>query len=125
VGYADPARFANPIALGTDGIGANMIEEFRLAYVMQRSANVTASPETAWSWLESGWNLVPEAKDDRVVWSYDPMDPWHLAFTAGVHPLEVTIDGEVMLKDGLATRVDGAEVRAKAAEQAARLHGRL
>jgi cytosine/adenosine deaminase-related metal-dependent hydrolase len=125
VGYADPARFANPIALGTDGIGANMIEEFRLAYVMQRSANVTASAETAWSWLETGWRLVPEAKDDRVVWSYDPMDPWHLAFTAGVRPLEVTVDGEVMLKDGVATRVDGAEVRAKAGEQAARLHARL
>ncbi len=26
VGYADPARFSNPVALGTDGIGANMIE---------------------------------------------------------------------------------------------------
>ena len=41
VGYAEPARFANPVALGTDGIGANMIESFRLAYVMQRSVDVT------------------------------------------------------------------------------------
>jgi hypothetical protein len=125
VGYADPARFANPIALGTDGIGANMIEEFRLAYVMARSVDVTASPETAWSWLEAGWKLVPEARTDLVLWSYQPMDPWHLAFTAGVRPLEVTIDGEVVLKDGVSTRVNAAEIRAKAAEQAARLHARL
>ena len=33
VGYANPARFVNPVALGTDGIGADMLEEFRLAYV--------------------------------------------------------------------------------------------
>ncbi|MEX1334037.1 MAG: amidohydrolase family protein, partial [Candidatus Limnocylindrales bacterium] len=37
VGYADPRRFRNPVALGTDGIGGNVIEAFRLAYVMQRS----------------------------------------------------------------------------------------
>ena len=34
VGYANPARFSNPVALGTDGIGANVIESFRLAYVI-------------------------------------------------------------------------------------------
>ncbi|MGI9586121.1 MAG: amidohydrolase family protein, partial [Acidimicrobiia bacterium] len=47
VGYANPARFANPVALGTDGIGANMIESFRLAYVMQRSVDVTVGPDPA------------------------------------------------------------------------------
>ena len=125
VGYADPARFSNPVALGTDGIGANMIEEFRLAYVMQRSTDVTASPETAWGWLETGWNLVPECLDDRVVWSYRPMNPWHLAFTPGVRPLEIEVDGRTVLRNGAPTRVDAGEVRAKAAEQAARLHARL
>jgi len=125
VGYANPARFDNPIALGTDGIGANMIESFRLAYVMQRSIDVTATPDTAWSWLENGWDLVPEARDDRVTWSYDPMDPWHIAFTPGIRPLEVEIDGEVVYADGAPTRVDAEEIRAKAREQAARLHARL
>ena len=125
VGYANPARFDNPIALGTDGIGANMIESFRLAYVMQRSIDVTATPDTAWSWLENGWNLVPEARDDRVTWSYDPMDPWHIAFTPGIRPLEVEIYGEVVYADGAPTRVDAEEIRAKAREQAARLHARL
>lgn len=125
VGYADPARFRNRVALGTDGIGANMIESFRLAYVMQRSVDVTVGPDPAWSWLENGWELVPEAREDEVTWSYDPMDPWHIAFTAGVHPVEVTIGGDVVYADGAPTRVDAEEIRAKAREQAARLHARL
>ncbi len=125
VGYANPARFSNPVALGTDGIGANMIESFRLAYVMHRSVDVTVGPDPAWSWLEQGWDIVPEARNDEVTWSYDPMDPWHIAFTAGVHPVQVMVDGEVVFADGQSTRVDGEEVRAKAREQAQRLHAKL
>jgi cytosine/adenosine deaminase-related metal-dependent hydrolase len=125
VGYADPARFPNQVALGTDGIGANMIESFRLSYVMQRSVDVTATPDTSWAWLENGLNLVPGARNDEVTWSYDPMDPWHIAFTPGIHPVEVKIDGEVVYADGAPTRVDANEIRAKAREQAARLHARL
>ena len=125
VGYAEPARFENPVALGTDGIGADMIETFRLAYVMQRSVDVTATPETAWGWLEQGWHLVPEARDDTVTWSYDPMVPWHVAFTAGIRPLDIVVDGERVLEDGEPTRVDAFEIRSKAAEQASRLHARL
>ncbi|MFQ5967570.1 MAG: hypothetical protein ACE5MI_08150, partial [Acidimicrobiia bacterium] len=125
VGYAHPARFAEPVALGTDGIGGNVVESFRLAYVMQRSVDVTASPEVAWSWLENGWDLMPEAKNDEVTWSYEPIDPWHVAFTPGIRPVEVKVDGEVVLSEGRPTRVDAAEVRAKAREQAERLHARL
>ena len=33
VGYGRPARFA-PVALGTDGIGADMLDEFRLAFAL-------------------------------------------------------------------------------------------
>jgi cytosine/adenosine deaminase-related metal-dependent hydrolase len=125
VGYANPSRFSNPVALGTDGIGANMIESFRLAYVMHRSVDVTVGPDPAWSWLEQGWDIVPEARGDEVTWSYDPMDPWHIAFTAGVRPVEVRVDGEVVFADGHPTKVDGEEVRAKAREQAKRLHSKL
>ncbi len=125
VGYANPARFSNPVALGTDGIGANVIESFRLAYVMQRSIDVTAGPDRAWSWLETGWDIMPEARNDEVTWSYEPMDPWHLAFTPGVRPIEVKVDGQTVFADGKTTRVDADEVRAKAAEQAGRLHSRL
>jgi cytosine/adenosine deaminase-related metal-dependent hydrolase len=126
VGYAYPARRSNPIALGTDGIGADMLEEFRLAYVRLRESDISASPDTVWSWLENGYRLVPEARHDRVVWSYDAADsPWHVAFSPGVRALDVDIDGEPALRDGIPTRVDLDEVRARAAEQARRLHARL
>ena len=122
VGYARPASRSNPIVLGTDGIGADMLDEFRLAFVRHREDDLEVSPEAAWSWLENGWRLVPEARGDVVRWSYDAMDPWSLAFTTDVRAVEVEMDGEVVLRDGLATRVDPIEVRAKAAEQARRLH---
>jgi cytosine/adenosine deaminase-related metal-dependent hydrolase len=125
VGYADPRRFSNPVALGTDGIGADMLTAFQLAYYLHRSVEVTASPETAWSWLAEGWNLVPEARHDRVLWSYEPMEPWHLAFTARPTPIEIEVGGTIVWNEGGPTRVDVAEIRSKAAEQAARLHDRL
>ncbi len=125
VGYANPARFDNPVVLGTDGIGANMIETFRLAYALHRSVDITAGPDTVWSWLENGWDLMPECREDRVIWSYEPMDPWHLAFTPGVRPLRIDVGGETVFENGQPTRVDPNEIRAKAREQAARLHARL
>jgi len=125
VGYARPARFANPMALGSDGIGADMLDEFRLAYVRHREDDVSASPEVAWGWLATGWDLFPEARSDRVTWSYADMDPWHLAFTTGVGPLTVEVDGEHVLVDGRPTRVDPDEIRARAAEEAVRLHRRI
>lgn len=127
VGYARPAARPNPVVLGTDGIGADMMEEFRLAYVAHRADDVLASPEAAWRWLEEGYRFVPEAHADRVTWSYDHADsPWHVAYTPGMRALEVVAaDGEVLVRDGRPTRVDLDEVRAKAAEQAARLFARL
>ena len=102
-----------------------MLDEFRVAYVRLREDDVTATPETAWSWLETGWRLFPEAREDTVTWSYDRMDPWSLAFTTGVQATDVTVDGETVLRDGRPTRVDADEVRAKAAEAAARLFAKL
>lgn len=125
VGYARPTRFGNRVVLGSDGIGAAMLEEFQLAYVCHRADDVTASPETAWRWLAAGAELVPEVASDEVTWSYAPMDAWHVAFTPGIRPVRVVVDGEVVLEHGRPTRVDADEVRAKAAEQAARLHARL
>ncbi len=126
VGYANPRRRAGRVALGTDGIGGDMLEEFRLAYVRAREAGLDATPDDAWAWVGAGWELVPEAAGDTVRWSYDGVDdPWRLAFTPGVHARDVWVDGEQVLRDGQPTRVDAAEVRAKAAEQAERLFRRL
>lgn len=125
VGYARPARFPGPVALGTDGIGADLLEEFRLAFAALRASDVTASPEVPWAWLAEGWRLFPEAAADRVRWSYPVADPWHLAYTPGVHPREVWVDGRLVVADGRPLTVDEAEIRAKAAEQATRLFARL
>jgi cytosine/adenosine deaminase-related metal-dependent hydrolase len=125
VGYADPTRFDNVIALGTDGIGSDMLDEFRLAYVRLREAHVTQTPETPWAWLQNGWELFPEALGDAVSWSYEPIDPWRLAFTTGINPVSVECDGDVIWSDGAPTRVDAAEIKAKAAEQAQRLFATL
>ena len=125
VGYAKPDRFVNPVALGTDGIGADMFAEFQLAYFKQRDDDIHASPDAAWSWLEHGWELFPEAQSDRVTWSYAPIEPWHLAFTPTIRAIDVEINQRQVLNDGIPTLVDADEIRAKAREQASRLHAAL
>jgi cytosine/adenosine deaminase-related metal-dependent hydrolase len=125
VGYAAPARRPNNVVLGTDGIGADMLEEFRLAYVAHRADDVLASPDSAWSWLEAGYQFFPEAQTDRVRWNYPTISPWHVAFTPGIRALDVEVDGKLIISAGCPTQVDESEVRAKAAEQARRLHSLL
>ena len=125
VGYSRPDRFTNPVALGTDGIGADMLEEFRLAFVRHREHDVTVAPDQAWGWLETSRTLFPDTANDLVRWSYSPMDPWHLAYSPGVSPTRVEVGGEVVWAGGAPTRVDGAEIRAKAAEAAVQLFARI
>ncbi len=125
VGYARPARFSNPVALGTDGIGAAMFDEFRVAFARLRESDVTASPDDAWRWLETNRGLFPEVADDTVTWTYSSIEPWHLAYTTDIRAVDVTVDGELVLANGTATRVDADEVRARAAEQATRLFAKL
>ena len=127
VGYARPTDRRNRVVLGTDGIGADMLEEARLAYVALRAHDVTATPETVWGWLENGYEFIPECRDDTVTWSYDHADsPWHVAFSPGVRALDVTrSDGQVLLRAGKPVLVDIEETRAKAAEAAQRLFSRL
>jgi cytosine/adenosine deaminase-related metal-dependent hydrolase len=124
VGYARPARFPR-VALGSDGIGASMLDEFALAYAMHRADDVTATPDTAWSWLSAGADLVPEVRGDEVTWSADRADPWYLAFTPGVRAERVVVDGEVVVEAGRVTTVDGERIRARAWEEAKRLWQRL
>ncbi|MGH8989130.1 MAG: amidohydrolase family protein [Acidimicrobiales bacterium] len=126
VGYAEPRSWSGPVVLGSDGIGADMLEELRFAYTRAREQDVLATPAEAWAWLEAGWGLVPEALGDRVRWSYDKVDdPWCLAFTPGVRALDVWVGDQQVLAGGIATRVEASEVRARAAEQASRLFARL
>lgn len=136
VGYANPMRFesgdaspnggaTNPIALGTDGIGADMLDEFRVAFVRARERDVTITPDRMWGWLEAGRTLFPETENDVVSWNYDIMDPWRLAYTTQISPTSVEIDGTTIWADGAPTLVDGDEIKAKAAEAATRLFTKL
>jgi cytosine/adenosine deaminase-related metal-dependent hydrolase len=124
VGYGRPARFPR-VALGTDGIGADMLDEFRIAFALARNDDLANGGATVWEWLATGWELFPEARRDVVEWSYAPMDPDRLAYTTGVHPTRVEVDGEVVLDASGPTRVDAREIRARAAEQASRLFRRM
>jgi cytosine/adenosine deaminase-related metal-dependent hydrolase len=124
VGYGRPSRFPC-VALGTDGIGADMLEELRFAFALARADDPTASADVVWAWLAEGWELVPGARADRVEWSYTPMDPWHLVYTPGVRARRVEIDGEIVLDETGPTRVDATEIRARAAEASARLFARM
>jgi cytosine/adenosine deaminase-related metal-dependent hydrolase len=126
VGYANPAMRPNKIVLGTDGIGADMLEEFRISYARLRESNVLQTPDTAWQWLANGWDFFPEALNDVVTWNYETVEPWHIAFSPGVRATHVVRgDGTTLLDRGVAALVDAAEVRAKAKEQATRLFARL
>lgn len=66
--------------------------------------------------MEAERALVSGIADEEVTWSFDPIDPWHVAFIPDIGPLRVVADGEVVLDEDGRTRVDAAEVRAKVAE---------
>jgi cytosine/adenosine deaminase-related metal-dependent hydrolase len=126
VGYANPVRFSNDIALGTDGIGADMLEEARLAYVRLRESDVTQTPETVWQWLRNAEKFFPEISRDSVTWSYDNVDsPWHAAFTPGIRCVEVRVDGNLVVDNGKPTQFDINEIRNKAFEATTKLHKKL
>ena len=125
VGYAAPARFKNRVGLGTDGIGANMLEEFRIGYARLREFQVQESPETIWDMLSVNTSLFPQCQDDQITWSYDEIDPWHLAFTSGVRPLDIEMDGKPIMKDGTFLEIDSLEIRAKAGEAAEKLFKKI
>ena len=126
VGYANPVRFSNDITLGTDGIGADMLEEARLAYVRLRESDVTQTPETVWQWLRNAEKFFPEIVRDSVTWSYDNVDsPWHAAFTPGIRCVEVRVDGNLVVDNGKPTHFDMNEIRSKAFEAATKLHKKL
>lgn len=126
VGYAHPASRRNPVVLGTDGIGADMLEEARLAFVRHRESDLAATPDVAWGWLAAGAELVPEVRSDAVVWSGPgAADPWHGAYTTGMRAEHVSVGGRVIVAEGKPVAFDFDEIRAKASEAAARLHARL
>ena len=126
VGYARPSRFANPVALGTDGIGADMVAEFQLAFVAARADDVTHQPRHGLGLARAGVGVVPGgARRPRHVGvrTDEPVAP---GVHAGWYARSMsTLPASRRSGTESRSRVDAGEIRAKAAEQAARLHARL
>ena len=104
VGYARPARFANPVALGTDGIGADMLDEFRVAFARHREDDVTASRRRGLGLAgRRAGRCSPRRSTTGSRWSYaadGPVARWPTPPTCARS--RSTVDGEVVLADGAA-----------------------
>ena len=126
VGYAKPTARPNTVLLGSDGIGSDMQEEARLAYVRLREFDSSSTPDIVAGWLDNGRDVFPESRTDQVTWRYPRAgDPWHMIFTTGLRVEQVDVGGTTVVRHGTTVLVDEHEVRAKAAEAAVRLHRRM
>jgi len=119
VGYARTGSFGDRVALGTDGIGADMFEELRAAFFKARDAHAPWLAEACVAALANGQRLAsdllgvrlgsldPGAAADLVVLDYDSPTPlhagnlaWHLVFgISSLHVRDVLIDGAWRLRD--------------------------
>jgi putative selenium metabolism protein SsnA len=119
VGYAPVAKFGRRLALGTDGIGADMFDEARFAYFKSRDSR---SGLTAADWLQvlaNNQRLASEMFGDKfgaldagcpadlLVLDYQPPTPltsenlaWHLAFAMSSASVEsVMVRGRFVIKN--------------------------
>jgi putative selenium metabolism protein SsnA len=142
VGRAPLVAIGERVALGTDGIGADMFEEGRTAYLRRRDEDL----ETVMSWpldrLAEGarvageafgepllGRLVPGAPADAVVLRYPAVTPVdastlaaHWLFGIGAGSVrDVVVAGERVVADGRLVRVDADAVAAEARDGATRL----
>jgi putative selenium metabolism protein SsnA len=137
---------AGRVALGTDGIGADMFEESRVAYLRRREETLEASPSAVLAMLARGagvasrafdepllGSLQPGAPADVVVLDYDPPTamadeqlPGHWIFgLSAAQVRHVLVNGEVVLRERQPTRVDAAELAIEARRAARLLWKRL
>lgn len=137
VGYADPKTFGPRVALGTDGMDADLFMEARVAHLRAREAHGPAGGIDAVALLANTRRLADLALGERpgdwIVLDYDPPTPLsaanlsgHALFGMGVRDVrDVVVNGDVVVRDRRSVRVDELRVRARAREEAARLWGRM
>jgi putative selenium metabolism protein SsnA len=156
VGYSPLARAASPapgaaapgvrVALGTDGIGGDVITESQIAYF--RATEAGAATGAAWPLerLAEGariaghsfgepllGQITPGAPADVTVLGYAAPTPLTGASLAGHwvfglssrHVRDVIVAGELVIADGRSTRVDETKIAEEATREAARLWARL
>jgi cytosine/adenosine deaminase-related metal-dependent hydrolase len=146
VGHAPVHQLGERVALGTDGIGADMFAESRSAYWRAREDALTATPQWTLDRLARGSRLVARAFDqpamgrieegapaDLVVLDYPPPTPLGEANVAGHwvfglssrHVRDVVVDGEVVVADRRLVRADQDRIVAEGARMAQRLWDRM
>ncbi len=139
-------RGAGRIALGTDGIGGDMITESQAAFFRAREASLLTSPSWPLARLAAGSRAAGQvfgepllgriragAPADITVLDYAAPTPLSAGTVAGhwVFGLspgqvrDVVVAGELVVADRRSTRVDQAALAAEAAAQAGRMWARL
>jgi putative selenium metabolism protein SsnA len=148
-GSPPPAQRTAPVArvaLGTDGIGGDMITESQAAYFRAVEAGSATSPDWPLQRLAEGarvggrsfgepllGQIAPGAPADLIVLDYASPTPVSEANLGGHwvfglssrHVRDVIVAGELVIADGRSTRVDEAKLAEEAAREAARLWARL
>jgi putative selenium metabolism protein SsnA len=141
-----PVRDLHRLALGTDGIDADMFAESRAAFFRLREDDVTASPGWPIVRLAEGarfagaafgepslGTIEPGAPADLVVLRYTPPTPlssanapghWAFGLHAGL-VRDVFVAGERVVADGVPTRVDAERAAARSRPVAAALWQRM
>ena len=140
VGYNQKLGAYKNLALGTDGIGSDMFEEFKVAFFKHKDAGGPLWPDSFLRFLHNGnellarnfndsFGLLREGyKADLVIAAYDSPTPLvaeniagHMAFGMGSKDVEtVIIDGKVVYEDR-AFPFDTKDIYRGAREAAARL----
>jgi putative selenium metabolism protein SsnA len=146
VGRARVSLLGDRVALGTDGIGGDMITESQTAYWRAREDDILVTPAWALGRLSEGarfagraWResqlgkIEPGAPADVVVMEYTPPTPltadgfpghWIFGLSPR-HVRDVIVAGEVVVDHRRPVRVDPDEILSHAAPEAARLWDRL
>lgn len=119
VGYSNQLDSINNLALGTDGIGSNMFEEFKIAYFKHKDTRGPLWPDNFLTYLNNGNRLLErnfgdkfgriEAgyKADLVISDYLTPTPLcgtniggHMAFGMSSHDVKsVIINGNIVYED--------------------------
>ena len=140
IGYNEKLSLYKNLALGTDGIGSNMFEEFKFAYFKHKDDNGDMWPDSYLKFLFNGNDILErnfdgkfgklEAgyKGDIVIADYNCPTPLsgdnlsgHLAFGMGSDTVKtVLINGKIVLEEG-EFPFEVSEIYAEARRQAQRL----
>jgi putative selenium metabolism protein SsnA len=146
VGYSPLVHGEARVALGTDGIGGDMITESQVAFFRAVEAGAAADPGWPLRRLAEGariagrrfgepahGTIAPGSPADLTVLGYLPPAPltaenlpghWVYGVSAG-QVRDVIVAGQLVVADQCSTRVDEAEIAQQAAREAKLLWARL